>query len=1156
MPIDIASGTVKLDAQLASLPGYVPLVWDAHYSTAQLDKINGALGLGWTNQYYATLSYSNGQFTFITPEGAAETFYNAQDRFANGQPLVNWGAHLEVLREGPIAVVRAWDVETGEITRYVFANPIRGQTWRLTAIEDVTGQHALDLTWDHDKDQLIKVQQRLERRALHPRHDKLGRITQIDLEAPGQPALTLARCAYDDSGRLIEISNAADFSDRFEYDAESRIVREIAHDGGVFHYRYDPKGRCVLYSGLAHYNEKRLRFIDGIHITEVTNSCGESTTFEHLPSGQAIAITNALGQRSTTVYDEYGRTVVETDATGSTTRYTYDAKGNRDSITDALGQLTRFSYNEHHQAVTLVDAAGHKWLRAYDERQRLIATMDPLQGRWQFTYDAEGNVVEVINPMGCRKHQRFERGVLQSATDWMGHATHYAFDASGRVVQRTGALGERTCFSYDVMGNPTQVELPDSTKITATYDHAGNLTRFIDGNGHMTRWRYGPCSRLLERTDPVGNTVRYLWGSERGRLEAVINEKGEQYRFERDDAGRIVREISFDGAVRQFKLDGEGHSIAYTNANEETIAIQRDPLHRVLGQLLPDGEQISYAFDPLGNLISAVNADIAVTMQRDALGRITKEIQGQEWVASRYDAVGNVIHTKTSLAHEVRYEHDANGRMSALTTAGDKRIEFERDAHGQEIARKLPGGALLTQKFDVMGRMTAQHMAAPGQGSGAQTLVQRDYTYDRNGALTRIVDGRWGQVDYAYDPAERLLSAIWQKSSTSAIKLGGPSERFEYDATGNLTRMQAQGASAAWGAHSTDDDLEYGPGNRLLRKGTTRYEYDAEGRRVRKIEAANSKEPKVWTYDWNALDRMKAVTRPDGERWVYRYDGLVRRISKEQFVSSKEYKDAEIEKTSLVSTVPALIERFIWSQDFVIHWQRGDQTSVSWIFEEENFAPLAKVKDDNVQVLVNDHLGTPRELVDECGNALALSSDGAWKGGSNSDICPISFQGQWHDNESELQFNRNRYYDRETGKYVSEDPILVDGGINLSAYGINPIEWLDPLGLQCWDSARKNYWKTEAKLSPKKYSSKNLARMQDGKAPKLTATVIDRKGNVTQVTVSMELHHTNIPQRVGGAGVHDHSNLTALTPWQHETVDPFRHTGQTLVSVDKGVKKW
>jgi hypothetical protein len=80
--------------------------------------------------------------------------------------------------------------------------------------------------------------------------------------------------------------------------------------------------------------------------------------------------------------------------------------------------------------------------------------------------------------------------------------------------------------------------------------------------------------------------------------------------------------------------------------------------------------------------------------------------------------------------------------------------------------------------------------------------------------------------------------------------------------------------------------------------------------------------------------------------------------------------------------------------------------------------------------------------------------------------------------------------------------------------------------------------------------------MKDGKAPKISVTVIDSSGVTKKVDVSMELHHAGIPQRVGGAGVHAPSNLAPLTPWQHEAVDPFRHTGSNLISIDKGVDNW
>ncbi|KHN93117.1 hypothetical protein BSK69_19075 [Pectobacterium actinidiae] len=61
--------------------------------------------------------------------------------------------------------------------------------------------------------------------------------------------------------------------------------------------------------------------------------------------------------------------------------------------------------------------------------------------------------------------------------------------------------------------------------------------------------------------------------------------------------------------------------------------------------------------------------------------------------------------------------------------------------------------------------------------------------------------------------------------------------------------------------------------------------------------------------------------------------------------------------------------------------------------------------------------------------------------------CELRYQGQLYDAETGLYYNRHRYYDAESGQYLSPDPIGLHGGNRPQAYVHNPLEWGDPLGL-------------------------------------------------------------------------------------------------------------
>ena len=122
--------------------------------------------------------------------------------------------------------------------------------------------------------------------------------------------------------------------------------------------------------------------------------------------------------------------------------------------------------------------------------------------------------------------------------------------------------------------------------------------------------------------------------------------------------------------------------------------------------------------------------------------------------------------------------------------------------------------------------------------------------------------------------------------------------------------------------------------------------------------------------------------------------------------------------------------------------------------------PLPVVNIRNIHLYQCDHRGMPVALINREGQTEWKAEADPWgellsEENPHNIEQPLRLPGQWYDEESELHYNRHRYYDPQQGRYISQDPIGLKGEWNLYQYPLDPVGYVDPLGLkECTGSAR------------------------------------------------------------------------------------------------------
>jgi len=204
-----------------------------------------------------------------------------------------------------------------------------------------------------------------------------------------------------------------------------------------------------------------------------------------------------------------------------------------------------------------------------------------------------------------------------------------------------------------------------------------------------------------------------------------------------------------------------------------------------------------------------------------------------------------------------------------------------------------------------------------------------------------------------------------------------------------------------------------------------------------------------------------------------------------------------------------------------------NENTIRLIYEPDSFTPLARYKKGQLHYAVMDTVRRIQELLAEDGTIVWRGKQQLWgreESANDANVsCRLRFPGQYKDEESGLYYNRFRYYDCETGQYISADPVGLAGGENPYSYVKNPLRWTDPLGLAAlehrpdFDAARRAGFENANMTNPEDVSF--------SKVDPVTGTVVEFKGT-NGAKVAYDAPHADMDATAG----HDKPHVG----WQSE----------------------
>jgi len=639
-------------------------------------------------------------------------------------------------------------------------------------------------------------------------------------------------------------------------------------------------------------------------------------------------------------------------------------------------------------------------------------------------------------------------GQLASVTDIFGKTTHYTYHSSPQNALKSISYPDNTQegFQYDANKRLRQIDYNNQPLATFSYDQAGTVTMTANADSSVQQFFYGAGGELIKYKDPRGHITSSEFNSDY-QITKIIRPDGLSASIGYDRAGNANRLTDSLGQVTTFDYGSFDRMIAITDAKAHTSDYNYEAKGNLESISYPDSTAETYLYDTQGNITQSTNRrGTPITYTYDANGLVIRKTYQDSsadvytyneiadltsvtdpsgvtaityhnnhllkrisypsgrFLAFTYDSAGRRITSVDQLGYTLNYAYNDKGLLESISQGANPLVQYSYDQKLRLTRKALGNGVYTTYEYDLSDNLTQLINYATND-----TVLSRfSYTYDELNKRKTMstLDGDW---TYSYDVTGQLTQAEFVSDS-----LPNKSISYVYDAVGNRIQEIVDSVTTNY----TTNEM-----NQYEQVGNTTYSYDDDGNLISKTKGGDT-----WTYSYNDENRLVSTTSPDGII-SYQYDGLGNLTATTKNGVTTHYM---LDPTGFGNVVGEYDD----AGNLITRYTHGfgllSNNDHFYSFDGNgNTVGLTNAASEKVNHYVYEPFGQTLHRTETVAN-------------------DFEFVGQFGVMQAgdDLVFMRNRFYVGSLGRFLSEDPIGLNGeDVNLYRYvGNDPVNWIDPTG--------------------------------------------------------------------------------------------------------------